>query len=698
MKVIIAEKPSVARQIASIVGATIRKEGYLEGNGYTVTWAFGHLVGLAMPEPYGFKGFRKENLPILPEVFRLEPRTTKSGKEYKPDPKVMKQLKIIKALFEQAERIIVATDAGREGELIFRYIYQYLDCNKPFDRLWINSLTDQAIREGLRNIRPGKEYDNLYLSARARSEADWIVGINASQALAIAAGRGVWSLGRVQTPTLALVCQRYLENRDFTAQTFYRLKLHTAKDAAAFSALSIDKYASQDEATEHRQDVLESSEVRVIKVESRETMENVPLLYDLTSLQRDANRRHGFPAEKTLNIAQDLYEAKLITYPRTGSRYIPEDLFAQVPALLNSLQLHPEFGRYALELAENPLNRHSVNNAKVTDHHALLITGNVPSKLSAEQSKIYDMIAGRMLEAFSEVCVKDLTTVRIECAGHLFEVRATTILQAGWRRIWHEKEETSDEEAAALPTLHENDVLLMRGCDLLEKETRPRPLHTESSLLAAMETAGKELDNEAEREAMKDSGLGTPATRAAIIETLISREYIRREKRSLVPTEKGLSVYNIVADKRIADVALTGGWELALAKIATGEMNAFTFKHGIEVFATQITSELLKVQIQGSAPASCPKCGAPMAFYPKIAKCFNSECQLVIFRTMAGKDLSDEQLKTLIEKGRTGVIKGFRKKDGDTFDASVALNADFKTEFTFEERKQARKPGFKPRK
>lgn len=698
MKVIIAEKPSVARQIASIVGATIRQEGYLEGNGFTVTWAFGHLVGLAMPEVYGFKGFHKENLPILPEVFRLEPRSTKSGKEYKPDPKVMKQLKVIKELFEQAERIIVATDAGREGELIFRYIYQYLDCNKPFDRLWINSLTDQAIREGLRNIRPGKEYDNLYLSARARSEADWIVGINASQALAIAAGRGVWSLGRVQTPTLALVCQRYLENRDFTAQTFYRLKLHTAKDATAFSVLSVDKYASQDEATQHRQAVLESSEVRIVKVESRETTENVPLLYDLTSLQRDANRRHGFPAEKTLNIAQDLYEAKLITYPRTGSRYIPEDLFAQVPALLNSLHLHPEFGRYALELAEIPLNRHSVNNDKVTDHHALLITGNVPSKLSAEQSKIYDMIAGRMLEAFSEECVKELTSVRIECAGHLFEVRAATIQQAGWRRIWHETEETTDEEAAALPTLRENDVLLMRGCDLLEKETRPRPLHTENSLLAAMETAGKELDNEAEREAMKDSGLGTPATRAAIIETLISREYIRREKRSLVPTEKGLSVYNIVADKRIADVALTGGWELALAKIATGEMNAFTFRHGIEVFATQITSELLKVQIPASAPASCPECGSPMAFYPKVARCLNAECQLVIFRTMAGKELSDEQLKTLIEKGRTGVIKGFRKKDGNSFEASVALNADFKTEFAFEERKQARKPGYKPRK
>ena len=324
MKVIIAEKPSVARQIAAIVGATLRKEGYIEGNGYTVTWAFGHLVGLAMPESYGIRGFQKENLPILPETFILEPRRTRSGKEYQPDAGALKQLEILKTLFNQAERIIVATDAGREGELIFRYIYQYLECHTPFDRLWISSLTDQAIREGLRNIRPGTEYDNLYLSARARSEADWIVGINASQALAIAAGRGIWSLGRVQTPTLALVCERYLENKSFTPQTFFRLKLHTAKDATAFSALSMEKFSSQKEAEQHRQEILESSEVRVVKVENREVTEQAPLLYDLTSLQRDVNRRYGFTAEKTLNIAQELYEAQLITYTRTGSRYIPD--------------------------------------------------------------------------------------------------------------------------------------------------------------------------------------------------------------------------------------------------------------------------------------------------------------------------------------------------------------------------------------
>lgn len=697
MKVIIAEKPSVARQIAAIVGATLRKEGYIEGNGYTVTWAFGHLVGLAMPESYGIRGFQKENLPILPETFILEPRRTKSGKEYKPDAGALKQLEILKTLFNQSERIIVATDAGREGELIFRYIYQYLECHTPFDRLWISSLTDQAIREGLRNIRPGTEYDNLYLSARARSEADWIVGINASQALAIAAGRGVWSLGRVQTPTLALVCERYLENKSFTPQTFFRLKLHTAKDATAFSALSMEKFSSQKEAEQHRQEILESSEVRVVKVENREVTEQAPLLYDLTSLQRDVNRRYGFTAEKTLNIAQELYEAQLITYPRTGSRYIPEDLFVRVQMLLSSLQLHPEFGRYAIELADLQLNRHSVDDAKVTDHHALLITGNIPSKLTAEQAKIYEMIAGRMIEAFSEPCIKEVTTARLECSRDLFEVRATTLKRNGWRKVWHETEERSDEEAVALPTLLENETLLMRGCDLLEKETRPRPLHTESSLLAAMETAGKDLEDEEEREAMKDSGLGTPATRASIIETLLAREYIRREKRSLVPTNKGLSVYNIVADKKISDIAMTGGWELALAKIATGEMDAYTFRKGIEVYASQIASELLKVQIDSGTSVICPRCGSPMALYSKVAKCLNANCRLAVFRSVAGKDLSDEQLKTLLSQGRTETIKGFQKKEGGIFDAAIVLNAEYKTEFIFEARKQA-KSGHKPRK
>ncbi len=665
MKVIIAEKPSVAQQIAAVVGATARKDGYIEGGGYAVTWAFGHLVGPAMPEAYGIEGFKRENLPILPETFVLEPRRVKSGKEYKPDPGAVKQLAVLKELFSRAERIVVATDAGREGELIFRFIYHYLDCKTPFDRLWISSLTERAIREGLAAIRPGSEYDDLYLSARARCEADWIVGINASQALAIAAGRGAWSLGRVQTPTLALVCGRYLENTSFTPQTYFRLKLHTAKDATAFAVLSTPKYDTKATANEACTAVRGSDGVKVTKVERRNATEQPPLLYDLTALQKEANTRHGFSAEKTLGIAQELYEKKLITYPRTGSRYIPQDVFEEIVLLLASLSGHTGFGHQAADLSCGELNRRSVDGKKVTDHHALLITGHTPAGLAADHAKIYDMIAGRMVEAFSPACLKEITSVRMECAGIPFEVRGTVVTSAGWRKVWGEPEERTEEDAAALPDLAEGDMLAVRGCDLVEKQTRPRSLHTESSLLAAMETAGKELEDEAEREAMKDSGLGTPATRAAVIETLFSREYIKREKKSLVPTEKGLAVYGIVKDMRIADAAMTGGWELALAKIAIGEMNAFTFRKGIEVYASQITSELLKVQVgsvAGRTGAPCPRCGGRVTFYPKVAKCENAECGLTVFRTIAKKGADGRPAGSLARQRTNADDRGLRQE------------------------------------
>ena len=590
----------------------------------------------------------------------------------------------------------ITTLDNREGELIFRFIYHYLDCKTPFDRLWISSLTERAIREGLANIRPGSEYDDLYLSARARCEADWIVGINASQALAIAAGRGAWSLGRVQTPTLALVCGRYLENTSFTPQTYFRLKLHTAKDATAFAVLSTPKYDTKAAADEACTAVRGSDGVQVTKVERRNVTEQPPLLYDLTALQKEANTRYGFSAEKTLGIAQELYEKKLVTYPRTGSRYIPQDVFDEIASLLASLSGHTGFGHQAADLSGGELNRRSVDGKKVTDHHALLITGHTPAGLAADHAKIYDMIAGRMVEAFSPACLKEITSVRMECAGIPFEVCGTVVTSAGWRKVWGEPEERTEEDAAALPELAEGDMLTVRGCDLVEKQTRPRPLHTESSLLAAMETAGKEQEDEAEREAMKDSGLGTPATRAAVIETLFSREYIKREKKSLVPTEKGLAVYGIVKDMRIADAAMTGGWELALAKIATGEMNAFTFRKGIEVYASQITSELLKAQVgsvAGRTGAPCPRCGGRVTFYPKAAKCENAECGLTVFRTIAKKELTDGQLEALLVKGRTPTIEGFAKKDGGTFEAAVVFDGDYRTAFAFEQGGKTRKPG-----
>lgn len=685
MQVIIAEKPSVAREIAAIVGAKNRREGYIEGNDYAVTWAFGHLVSLAMPRQYGIEGFKAENLPILPLKFILLPRQIKEGKEYKSDTGVLKQLSVIKELFDIADRIVVATDAGREGELIFRYIYSFLECRKPFVRLWISSLTDKAIREGLQNLRPGGEYDNLYLSAKARSEADWVVGINASQALAIAAGRGSWSLGRVQTPTLAIICSRYLENKAFKPATYFQLKLHTAKDATVFSAQSVKRFDDKAAAQTAYAAVMDTDKVRVVTVERKEVKELPPLLYDLTTLQKDANTRYGFSADKTLGIAQTLYEKKYITYPRTGSRYIPEDVAAEIRPLLSSLRNHPQFGREATVVSDSTLNRRSVDNDKVTDHHALLITEVMPTGLPAEEQTIYDLIAGRMVEAFGEVCIKDVTTTRLECGGMEFIARGTVVKAGGWRKVWQEPEERTDDTTAAMPSLNENDLLPVKGCDVEQKQTKPRPIHTESSLLSAMETASRELTDEAEREAMKDSGIGTPATRAAIIETLFARDYIRREKKSLVPTDKGLAVYAIVKDKKIADVAMTGGWELALSKISTGEMDAFTFHRGIEIYAAQIAKELLTVKIESAerTGVACPRCGGKVVFYPKVAKCGNADCGLAVWRTVARKELTDAQLTDLLTKGKTSVIKGFTKSNGDKFEAAIALDKEYKTTFEF---------------
>lgn len=694
MQVIIAEKPSVAREIAAIVGAKSRKEGYIEGNGYFVTWAFGHLIQLAMPRQYGVEGFKADNLPILPPKFILLPRQIKEGKEYISDPGVLKQLSVIKELFNMADRIVVATDTGREGELIFRYIYSFLECRKPFVRLWISSLTDKAIREGLQNLRPGEEYDDLYLSAKARSEADWVVGINASQALSIAAGRGSWSLGRVQTPTLAIICSRYLENKAFRPATYFQLKLHTAKDATAFSSLSAERFDDEAAAQAAYAAVMDADQVRIVTVERKEVKEQPPLLYDLTTLQKDANTRYGFSADKTLGLAQTLYEKKHITYPRTGSRYIPEDVAAEIHPLLAALREHPQFGREAAVVSGSEINRRSIDNDKVTDHHALLITEVAPAGLPPEEQTIYDLIAGRMVEAFGVACIKDVSTAHLECGGMEFVAKATVVREGGWRQVWREPEQRPDDTTAALPALHEGDALPVKGCDVERKQTKPRPIHTESSLLDAMETAGRSLTDEAAREAMKDSGIGTPATRAAIIETLFARDYIRREKKSLVPTDKGLAVYKIVKDKKIADVAMTGGWELALAKIAGGEMNAFTFHRGIEVYAAQIAKELLDVKIAGATErcgAVCPRCGQQVVFYPKVAKCQNADCGLTLWRTIARKELTDAQLTDLVTKGKTSVIKGFTKSSGETFEAAVMLDKEYKTVFDFAPRNKPNK-------
>lgn len=393
---VIAEKPSVAKDIANVLNVRERHDGYLSGNGYLVTWAFGHLVQLAMPEAYGYTGFRRENLPILPQEFKYIPRQIREGKEYKPDPGVLKQLKVIREVFDRSDRIVVATDAGREGEAIHRYIYNYLGCRKPCLRLWISSLTDRAIREGLDNLRPGSDYDNLYRAAEARAIADWEIGLNATQALSIAAGQGIYSLGRVQTPTLMMICSRYLENRDFTPQTYFRLKVTAEKDGTPFAAISELRYETLPAANAALAAVTATGTVQVADVQRREVSQEPPLLYDLTALQKEANGRYGFSADKTLSVAQSLYEKKVLSYPRTGSRYLSDDVFDEIPDRIALLKRYPAFAAHAAALKGASLNRRSVDAGKVTDHHALIITECLPGELSADERTVYDMVAARL--------------------------------------------------------------------------------------------------------------------------------------------------------------------------------------------------------------------------------------------------------------------------------------------------------------
>ena len=620
MITILAEKPSVAREIARIVGAMKKEEGYFTGNGYHVTWALGHLVQLVLPDGYGIKGFRRDSLPVIPERFELIPRQVKTDKGYKADAAAVKQIKVITKLWNESDSIIVATDCAREGELIFRYLYAYTGCTLPFQRLWISSLTDAAIRKGLKELKDGHEYDCLYHAAKARSEADWLVGINGTQALTVAAGRGTYSVGRVQTPTLAMVCKRFWENKRFTPEPVHQLHFTvpsvSASEVVKFA--SVEKWKDKEEAAALYNKVKAQMCATVVKTEKKEKVENPPLLYDLTTLQKEANTKHGFTAEQTLDLVQKLYEAKLVTYPRTSSRYIPEDVFAEVPLLFDRLAGHSSFAEKIADMGE--LNRRSVDASKVTDHHALLVTPNRPLALYKNEQLIYDMIVGRMIEAFSLECVKDTTTVRAECEG------------------------VEDEEA---------------------------------------------------RQALKDCGIGTPATRAAIIETLLKREYMVRVKKSLVPTEKGLALYSIVRGMDIADVEMTGRWEAELAEIEKGRMPHEAFIRDIESYTRKITTELLasdKLFGHKASDCACPKCGkGTMQFYGKVVRCDNPDCALPVFRQMAGRTLTDAEMNELLAKGSTGVLNGFKSRQGKPFSAMVTFDADFNTKFVFPEAKGTKK-------
>lgn len=695
MTTIIAEKPSVALELARVVGARKREDGYMSGGGYAVTWAYGHLLEIFTPEcdDWGVP------LPYLPETFglRIGQSRGKDGRMH-TDPGYAKQLKVIASLFAKSSLIINAGDAGREGELIQRYIYKYVGSSVPVKRLWVSSLSDEALRGGLSALLPSEDFDNLYLAGKARNEADWLVGINATRALTKVVGGGrVSSLGRVQTPTLALICRRFLENRDFVPEAFWRLSVQAVLGNEQFLVRSEKKFNDRGSALLDLGKVQEAGFLKVDSVERKDEKKQPPLLYDLTALQRDANRRCSLTAQETLNAAQYLYEKKLITYPRTGSRYISDDVFRTVPALLKKIAAHNPKS-HARALLGGELNRHSVNATKVTDHHALLPTGLAPDALPDAAARVYDLILTRFFEAFSGKCELIVTKVRLSAAGVNFTATGSVVITPGWKAIRGEKEILKDEDGVevpqSLPAFREGDACRILSTSADEGQTKPKPVYTEESLLEAMEYAGREVEDEDLKEAIMGCGLGTPATRAGEIETIVRRGYIERQGKKLIPTGVGLSVYEAVKDKSIADIEMTARWEQRLSEIADGKADAESFDREIRDYTRTIVSELLSDSSVGAAVAqastlegsSCPMCGRAIMLTTRLARCVDDNCGWKIWRTVAGKTITESMLKKLLDEGVTPVLKGFKSKTGKPFNASLRLK-DGEVTFEFPEYK-----------
>ena len=697
MIAIIAEKPSVGMDIARVVGADTKNDGYCSGNGYMVTWALGHLVSLALPDTYGYTRTAAEDLPMLPEPFRLVSRQIRTDRGMVPDLAATKQLKVIDGVFNRCVSIIVATDAGREGELIFRWIYDYLGCTKPFRRLWISSLTDEAIRKGLEELKDGAEYDSLYAAADSRAKADWLVGMNASRALAIASGTPNSSIGRVQTPTLAMICARFRENREFVSAPYWQLHITLDGKESYRRFFRVGNFGDKAEAEAAYRSIPSGAVAEITKAERREVQQQPPLLYDLTALQKDCNVYLDLPAAKTLDIAQTLYEKKLISYPRTGSRHIPQDVMAHVPELLEKISAMPEFREYEKALDLSALNTHSVDDTEVTDHHALITTGIAPEGLSEAESAVYALIAGRMLEAFSPCCKKETLLMECRIGETVFRSKSSAVASPGWRGVFGRKED-KEEDGDGLNDGHavfsEGDRIPVSGHGLAQKKTVPKPLYTEATLLTVMETCGKDIADGEAREAVKDIGIGTPATRAAIITTLFKRGYIERSGKSLVPTEKGLLLYGAVKDMLVADVSLTGSWENALSQIERHTLDPDAFMASIRDYTRKATGEILRLSLP-AAPVrtfTCPKCRTGhVILKDRTAKCDNDACGLLVYRKFLNKELTERHLEQLLSSGSTSLIKGFKGKKGVAFNAAVAFDAEFNPVLSFPKDGKGRK-------
>jgi DNA topoisomerase-3 len=704
---VIAEKPSVARDIVdALPGSFDNNKTFYEGDEYVVTFAVGHLLELSDPEDYdpAWKSWKLDTLPIVPTEFKVRPRDAKSKKQLSVIHKLLKR--------DDVDRVINACDAGREGELIFTHIYETSKIDKPIDRLWINSMTKQAIRDGFEKLRPSEHVEPLREAARSRSEADWLVGMNATRAATVRRGwgAGVVSLGRVQTPTLAMMVKREREIQAFVSEPYWLV--HGSFDPR-YHGLWFEDDETRLKDGKRADDIVEKvtgKTGRVESVERKEHSERAPLLYDLTSLQRDANRRYGFSARRTLSAAQSLYEGKkAITYPRTNSRYLSGDLVPQLKPTAETLVPIAEYAkgaRYVLELEQLPLGR-VVNDAKVDDHHAIIPTdiSHDLSSFSPDERRIFDLIARRFLAVFHPPARFARTTVVTEVEGERFRTRGKVTLEAGWRGVYGvevEEAKPQDEEAEGegeLPALQQGQEVKCVEAVSEAKETRPPPRYTEATLLSAMETAGKLVDDEELREAMKERGLGTPATRAEIIETLIRREYIERAGKDLQPTPKGLSVVTMLEEHPITSAELTGDWEKQLVDIEHGNGERETFMNGIAGFAKTTVEQIAnlpdeKIRVERVELGLCPKCGAETGeIIKENARAYGCTswksrdepgCGFVIWKRVAGRTLTPEVARQLLENGRTReVLSGFRSRAGKPFRARLVLKEDGKVEFEF---------------
>ncbi len=681
MKLIIAEKPSVAAAIAAAIGTPSRKPGYLESGGHLISWCVGHLVELADPEKYDpkWKSWRLEDLPIIPVSYITEV----SGR-------TAQQFKVLQSLMGRTDitELIEATDAGREGELIFRLVYQKANCRKPFSRLWISSVEPEAICAGLQSLHPAKEYDNLFAAAQGRQKADWLLGINLTR-LYTTLYHTRLPYGRVQTPTINLIVCRQEEIDLHVPQKYYSI----CSDLGGFRAYT---------RTNHRAAALQmieqctGAEAQVTRLQETRKTEKAPALYDLTALQRDANRRYGYTAQQTLDVAQSLYEAALITYPRTDSRYIlssQADAVSEIIKILINQEIEKSKNREIEKMRNQYMIAQIINDKKVTDHHAILptkaaITADQAALPTAEKNILY-LLQQRLLAAVAPPHIYTAVTTTLDIEGYPFQATGRREIDLGWRGMEAQDAVLEDEtENHDMPPLAEGNAYTVVTCTMAARQTKPPAAYTEDTLLKAMETAGQEIEDPLQREAMKNRGLGTPATRAGIIENIIRSGYIQRSGKQLLPTPLAKKFIALV-DPRLKSPQLTAQWEFTLAQIQQGCRNQTSFLRELEAFLRPFVREAKELHLPEDAEifrepiGSCPCCGQSVYDTPKAYSCQGGEgCGFLIWKKTCGKQLSKSQIEKLLNTGQTDVIQGFTSKAGKSFDAALQI-VDGKLKFVF---------------